>query len=350
MLGVWLPVRAAAVVGLVALVVANVWLDSTADDRPARGGDVVGALGRLPRAVGGCWSPVRRRCTWATSCPCARWPFAAAWVRVARPSYAGRGARRRRPRLGRGLRDRAAAMSLRLAAPAGPARVEWRGFPPRCGGRPGGWCAGRRCSCPPGSPCCSWSPRRRCSTTATACGCCAGPACCWPARWSRTVDDPSGEVAAASPFPRAVRTAVRVLAGAAVVVTSWVVAAVLVEWRAPDVPVLGAGARGAGARRARAGGGHRAAGLARPAQPAHTSRWSAVVAIAFLTSALPRWYALQQGQTWGPPWEAAQIRWFARAAASAAASSRSRCATRSPGRRVGQTGPKDPWRPLGRPD
>jgi hypothetical protein len=36
-----------------------------------------------------------------------------------------------------------------------------------------------------------------------------------------------------------------------------------------------------------------------------------VVALAFLSGALPRWYALQQEQTWGPPWEAAQIRWLA---------------------------------------
>jgi hypothetical protein len=33
MLGVWLPVRAAGVIGLVALVVVNVWLDNTADHR-----------------------------------------------------------------------------------------------------------------------------------------------------------------------------------------------------------------------------------------------------------------------------------------------------------------------------
>ena len=33
--------------------------------------------------------------------------------------------------------------------------------------------------------------------------------------------------------------------------------------------------------------------------------------LAFVGTALPRWYTLQQGQTWGPPWQAAQIRWLA---------------------------------------
>jgi len=44
--------------------------------------------------------------------------------------------------------------------------------------------------------------------------------------------------------------------------------------------------------------------------PAHLSV-VAVTALAFLSSALPRSYALLQGQTWGPPWQAAQLRWLA---------------------------------------
>ena len=125
-----------------------------------------------------------------------------------------------------------------------------------------------------------------------------------------TVDDPSGEEAAASPFPRAVRTLGRVLAGAAVVVTCWTVAALIVEWRAPEVPVLGLSLE---ALALCAVGVAVAAGLRAwrdQHNPSHITL-VAVVAIAFVTSALPRWYALQQQQTWGPPWEAAQIRWFA---------------------------------------
>jgi hypothetical protein len=124
------------------------------------------------------------------------------------------------------------------------------------------------------------------------------------------VDDPSGEVAAASPFPRAVRTAVRVLVGAAVLTTAWAVAAAVVQWRAPDVPVLGLGLESLALA---------ALGLAVATglrawrdqhAPSHVAL-VAVVATAFLSGVLPRWYALQQEQTWGPPWQAAQIRWLA---------------------------------------
>jgi hypothetical protein len=124
------------------------------------------------------------------------------------------------------------------------------------------------------------------------------------------VDDPSGEVAAASPFPRSVRTVVRVLAGATVVASCWVAAAVLVHLQAPDVPVPALGLEVL----ALAGLGLAVATGLRAWRDQHTPSHVAlvaVVAIAFLTSALPRWYALQQEQTWGPPWEAAQIRWLA---------------------------------------
>ena len=124
------------------------------------------------------------------------------------------------------------------------------------------------------------------------------------------VDDPSGEVAAASPFPRWVRTVARVLAGAAVVATCWVAAAVLVRLQAPDVPVPALGVEAL----ALAGLGLAVATGLRAWRDQHTPSHVAlvaVVAIAFLTSTLPRWYALQQEQTWGPPWEAAQIRWLA---------------------------------------
>ena len=125
-----------------------------------------------------------------------------------------------------------------------------------------------------------------------------------------TVDDPSGEVVAASPVPRWVRTGVRVLAGGLVVLAGWVLAALLVEWRAPDVPVLGLGveALALGALGVAAAAGLRA--WRDQHAPSHVAL-VVVVALAFLTTALPRWYALQQEQTWGPPWEAAQIRWFA---------------------------------------
>jgi hypothetical protein len=116
-------------------------------------------------------------------------------------------------------------------------------------------------------------------------------------------DDPSGEVLAASPYPRSVRTAARALARAAVVVPAWALAAALAEWRAPYLPVLGVAieALALGAVGLAIGGGLRSW------RDQHTPSFLAalgVVGFAFSTSAAPRWYALQQAQTWGPPWEA----------------------------------------------
>jgi hypothetical protein len=122
-------------------------------------------------------------------------------------------------------------------------------------------------------------------------------------------DDPSGEVLAGSPYPRSLRTAARALAASAVIVPAWTLAAVLAQWRDPELPVLGAGveALALGAVGLAIGGGLRSW------RDLHAPSFLAalgVVGFAFSTSAAPRWYALQQGQTWGPPWEATQFRWL----------------------------------------
>ena len=125
-----------------------------------------------------------------------------------------------------------------------------------------------------------------------------------------STDDPAGEVLAASPYPRWLRTTARVLSAALVVVTAWAAQAVLVEWRAPDVPVLGLGLEGLAFGMAGLGIG---AGL-RAWRDQHAPSYlaaAALLGLALITNVAPRWYALQQGQTWGPPWEAAQIRWAA---------------------------------------
>lgn len=128
--------------------------------------------------------------------------------------------------------------------------------------------------------------------------------------WAVSLDDPAGEVTAATPYPRAVRTLTRVAVAAGPLLVAWLAAVAVLGWRAPEVPagavsvetlalgVVGL-ALGAGLRAWRD-----------VHQPAHLAVVG-LVAITFLSAAAPRWYALQQSQTWGPPWEAARIRWAA---------------------------------------
>lgn len=128
--------------------------------------------------------------------------------------------------------------------------------------------------------------------------------------WVSVTDDPSAEVLGASPYPRHVRTWARVLTGLPVLLLVWVTAAAVVQWRATEVPVLALGleALALGLLGIALGTGLRA--WRDLQQPGHAAALGLVM-VAFVSSAAPRWYAMQQEQTWGPPWEAAQIRWLA---------------------------------------
>ncbi len=128
--------------------------------------------------------------------------------------------------------------------------------------------------------------------------------------WLAAVDEPSTEVANASPHPGAVRLAHRVGAVGLVVVPVWTAASVLVRWRDPGVPtasltlefvslsVVGV-AIAAGLRARRHGD-----------PQAHLAAAALVVGFG-AAQAMPRWYALFAGQTWGPPFVAAHLRWAA---------------------------------------
>ncbi len=128
--------------------------------------------------------------------------------------------------------------------------------------------------------------------------------------WVTTMDDPMGEVAAGSPYPRSVRTVTRAGVGMAIVFSVWVVCAVLVEARAETVPVLRLGLAAlalgfaglAMAAVVRFWAGHH--------QPSYVAVASLVVFVVAL-DALPRGWEMLPPQSWGPPWEAAQIRWSA---------------------------------------
>ena len=128
--------------------------------------------------------------------------------------------------------------------------------------------------------------------------------------WVSATDDPTGEVVAASPYPRHVRTLARVLAAVPPLVLVWVVAAVVVQVRAPETPVLGLGVEVLALGLLGLGIGT----ALRAWHDLHQPAYAATLGLVLLTvvmSASPRWYALHQTQTWGPPWEAAQLRWWA---------------------------------------
>lgn len=124
------------------------------------------------------------------------------------------------------------------------------------------------------------------------------------------VDDPSGEVLAASPYPRAVRVAARVGPAVAFAVAVWALAAGLVEWRQPAFPVLPVAVEALGVATvgvALAAGLRAWRDLHRPSQVAAML----LLAVFATAEAMPRWYDLMVVQTWGPPWQAAHLRWAA---------------------------------------
>jgi hypothetical protein len=119
-----------------------------------------------------------------------------------------------------------------------------------------------------------------------------------------------GEVLNASPYPRVVRWGARVVVAMAVVVPTWVVAALVVDGRATYVPVLAVGLEAAGLCAVALA---IAAGLRAwrgQLMPSHVAVVGTLVA-AVVSDALPRGWQLNQEQIWGPPWEAAHIRWAA---------------------------------------
>jgi hypothetical protein len=128
--------------------------------------------------------------------------------------------------------------------------------------------------------------------------------------WVCTMDDPMGEVAAGSAYPRSVRSAARAAVGLAVVAPLWVGTALVGEWRTEELSLLPLALEAAGLGLAGVAG---AAGL-RAWGDRHQPSYlvvPGVVALAVGINSLPRGWAMVPFQTWGPPWEAAQVRWAA---------------------------------------
>lgn len=128
--------------------------------------------------------------------------------------------------------------------------------------------------------------------------------------WVAGVDDPAGEVTAASPYVRSVRTGTRLLVSGVVAVGGWVACALAVELAVPSTPVLGMGVEAFALAALGLAVGTGLRGWRDIHMPSHLAVVG-LIALALATSLLPRWYVLIQPQVWGPPWEASLIRWGA---------------------------------------
>jgi hypothetical protein len=125
-----------------------------------------------------------------------------------------------------------------------------------------------------------------------------------------TTDDPAAEVAAATPPARRTRTAFRMVAGALVAVPVLLVGLVVAETRLAATPLvaLGPEVAGYGLLALAVGAALRAwAGVPHPAYSAAI----AVLVIVLTTWMLPRGWTMVDPQPWGPPLEAALLRWLA---------------------------------------
>jgi len=128
--------------------------------------------------------------------------------------------------------------------------------------------------------------------------------------WATTAEDPASEVAAASPLAPWRRCAARLLVGICVVLPVAVLALALGEIRVSQTPLSGAVLQviGVMAIGPALGFGMWAwAGLSHPAYAATVGVLSCTMAMWFL----PATWSVVQVQTWGPPWEAAVLRWTA---------------------------------------
>jgi hypothetical protein len=122
-------------------------------------------------------------------------------------------------------------------------------------------------------------------------------------------DDPTGDVATATPVRRRDWTAARLAAAAGATVPVLVTGILVARLRFPPLPMAGLLAEAAGYLLAAVTA---AAGL-RAWRGAHSPSYLAVVGVlvvALLTYALPRGWAMVDPQPWGPPYAAALWRWL----------------------------------------
>lgn len=136
-----------------------------------------------------------------------------------------------------------------------------------------------------------------------------GVAAVLAAALAMTTDDPAGEVLAAAPVPRRTRTLARVAVGLAVAAPVWLGAVALARWRFEPTPVAGLALEAVAFATVAV-----AVGAVLRARGSLAPSWVAGIGVAAGTVVLyilPARYAMAVTQTWGPPWQAAQVRWAA---------------------------------------
>jgi hypothetical protein len=125
-----------------------------------------------------------------------------------------------------------------------------------------------------------------------------------------TAEDPASEVTAAAPRPRWVPCVTRLLLGLALVLPVAILSLALTQHQGPGTPVHGAGVQMLAVLMLGPALGFGVWAWGNAAQPTYAAMVG-VVCIALVLWLLPATWSVLQYQPWGPPWEAALIRWSA---------------------------------------
>jgi hypothetical protein len=132
-----------------------------------------------------------------------------------------------------------------------------------------------------------------------------------------TAEDPAGEVAAAAPRPRWVRCGARLLLGLVVAVPVAIASLILVAHRLDVAPTGGLLLQTLALLLIGPAVGFGVWAWGDTAQPAYAAM-AGVLCIALALWVLPAGWSVIAVQPWGPPWQAALIRWAALLALTAA--------------------------------
>lgn len=125
-----------------------------------------------------------------------------------------------------------------------------------------------------------------------------------------TAEDPAGEVAAASPYPRRVRCGVRLLLGLALVLPVAILSLTLIEHQVDAIRTPGTAVQMLAVVAVGPAIGFAVWAWVDMAQPSYAAM-AGVLCFVLSLLLLPTTWSVIKVQPWGPPWEAAMVRWSA---------------------------------------